>query len=128
MGRIIRRLALLPLTLLLAGCDVDHELDLSKVDRLEYINEGVIAIPQPQLLSSQNKEFTSLVNWLDQNRSGWQPLEATLLPGGLSIYGKGFDLRVIHQTAILSYRDESGEIRQLHKKIPADMFTFLGEQ
>lgn len=127
MGRIIRRLVLLLLTLLLAGCGVEHELDLSKINKFEYVNEGVMSAPQPLLPSSRNKAFTDLVNWLEQNRSGWQPLEATLLPGSLTIYGDGFDLRVIHQTAILRYQDQSGEYLQLHKKIPADKFAFLTE-
>lgn len=127
MGRIMRRMALLLLTLLSVGCGGNHTIDLSKIDSLMYLTEGDRGLPQPVPLASQSKEFASLVDWLEQNRSGWKPLEATLLPGGLSIYGDGFDLRVVHQTAVLRYLDESGEHRQLHKKISADKFAFLME-
>jgi len=127
MDRTNLKIALLPLLLLLTGCGIEHELDLSKIDKLKYAPEGGVALPQPQLLSTQSKEFTDLIEWLEQNRSGWQPLQATLLPGGLSIHGESFALRVIHQTAILHYRDESGEYRLLQKKIPANRFAFLME-
>jgi hypothetical protein len=128
MSRLVRRVALLLLTLLSVGCGVNHELDLSKINSLKYANEGDAGLPQPLPLAIHSKEFASLVEWLEQNRSGWEPLEATILPGGLSIYGDGFDLRVVHQTAVLRYRDESGEYRLLHKKVPTDKFAFLMEQ
>ena len=125
MGRSLRRLALLLLTLLLVGCGVDHGLDLSSIKSLKYVPEGTAGPPQPLPLATRSKEFASLVDWLRQNRSGWKPLEATLLPGGLSIYGDDFDLRVIHETAVLRYLDESGKYRLLHKKIQTDKFAFL---
>lgn len=128
MGRIKRRLALLMLTLLLAGCGLDHGLDLSNIKNLKYSHEGTAGVPQPLSLSTHSKEYESLVDWLKQNRSGWKLLEATLLPGGLSIYGDDFDLRVIYQTAVLGYLDESGQHRLLYKKIPTDMFAFLIDQ
>ena len=107
MGLFIGRMLLLPLILLSAGCGVDHHLDLSKIDNLKYSIEDEAGLPQLLPLPTNSKEFASLVEWLDQNRSGWEPLEATLLPGGLSIHGDGFDLRVVHQTAVLRYADES---------------------
>jgi len=125
MGRMTRRLALLLLTLLSAGCGKDHGINVSDIDNLTYSHEGTAGRPQPLPLANHSKEFASLVEWLERNRSGWKPLEATLLPGGLSIFGDGFYLRVIHQTAVLRYQDESGQPRLLHKKIPADRFAFL---
>ena len=128
MDRITKRLAVLLLMLPVAGCGVEHELDLTNIDSLQYIHEGDIAYPQPLVLSAGNKKFTDLIDWLKQNRSGWQPLKASLLPIGLAIYGEGFDLRVVHQTAILRYRDQSGEYRQLQKKITAELFALLDQQ
>lgn len=128
MGRIMWIVTLLLPISLAVGCGVNHQLDLSKIDNLKYSVEGEAGLLQPRPLPTHSKEFASLVEWLDQNRSGWKPLEATLLPGGLSIYGEGFDLRVVHQTAVLRYYDESGEHRLLHKKIPAEKFAFLMNQ
>lgn len=128
MDRIIRRITPLLLILLAAGCGVNHELDLTKINSLKYSVEGDADLPQLVPISTHSEEFSSLVDWLDQNRSGWKPLEATLLPGGLSLYGDGFDLRLIHQTAVLRFSDESGEHRLLHKKIPAEKFAFLMDQ
>jgi len=125
MSRIIRRLMPLLLLSLLAGCGVDHGLDLSKLNNLQYARDGESDRVQTLQLSKSGKAFIALIGWLEQNRWGWTPLEATLLPGGLSIYGDGFDLRVVHRTVILRYLDASGEYRQLHKKISGNIFTFL---
>lgn len=125
MGRIIRRLALWPLLLLLAGCGADHGLDFSKLKNLQYVRDGEAGQKQTLQLSPDTAGFANLVDWLDRNRTGWEPLKASLLPGGFSVYGDGFDLRLVHQTAVLRYQDESGEHRQLRKKIPAELFAFL---
>lgn len=110
---------------LLAGCGLEHELDLSKVSSLSYAYDGGKTLARPLLLTADTKEFTSLIDWLEQNRSGWEPLQATLLPVGLSIYGDGFALRIVRETAILKYRDQSGEYRQLQKSVPSEKFAFL---
>ena len=125
MGRIIGSLALLPLLLSLAGCGAEHKLELSKLKNLQYARESESGHIQTQQLSSDSTFFTNLVEWLDRNRTGWRPLKATLLPGGLSVYGDGFDLRLVHQTAVLRYQDESGEQRQLYKKISNELLAFL---
>lgn len=122
------RMSVLPMLMaLLAGCGVEHELDLSKISSLSYAHDGEKALPRPLLLTADTKEFTNLINWLEQNRSGWEPLQATLLPVGLSVYGDGFALRIVKETAILKYRDHSGEYQQLQKRIPVEKFAFLSK-
>lgn len=126
MSRIMRRIAIL-LTLLSTGCGADHQLDLSSIRSLKYSLEGTTGHPRPLPLAPRSREFESLVDWLKENRTGWSPLEATLLPGGVTIYGDSFELRVVHNTAVLRYLDESGQQRLLHKKIPSDRLAFLME-
>ncbi|MCB1850927.1 MAG: hypothetical protein KDI83_09125 [Gammaproteobacteria bacterium] len=120
---LVRRTMALLLTLMLAGCEAGQALDLAQFNNLKYVH-GETGQSQSQSVAGATT-LQRLGQWLDQNRDGWQPLQATLLPGGITIYGDRFDLRVVQQTVILRYRKPTGEQQQLHKKLPAELFAQL---
>ncbi|MGB6041660.1 MAG: hypothetical protein WBF93_00770 [Pirellulales bacterium] len=116
-------------TLLLSGCEVSHEIDLAEQSSLKLVvyGEAVNGITQANTreLKETDPQFRQVIDWLTRNRDGWDNYVATPAMGGALVSGTGFTMIIRDESVLVTFRDSSGDPRQLIRQLSTPELAFL---
>ena len=118
------RLVVVLIVFFLFSCEQTIEIDMKGLQSatVTYKDEK----PSKTISNTTNAEvWQSLVNWLSENRSGWERYYVTEPVGDLLVSAGKYRLNIGVSSVILKYQTEKNEIVQLIKDIETNEFLFL---
>lgn len=104
----------------LSGCSNEQSINTDSIGEISVLVNEQRLIFQPGSLV-----HTKLIEWLNQNKDGWEAYYATATLGKYVIKGKLFTLNVGNEFAILNYEVLPGEYKQFSKTIKIQDFDFI---
>lgn len=115
---------------ILVGCSSEHSYEHHlNFDLLEGLNISSMkdsSMMRPISFGKDTQVFISTMEWIENNRNGWEVYFHTTPAGKHYISGDGLSLIIGDDWVILRDKDsKDGNQRQLSRKIPIGSFDFL---
>ena len=118
----------------MTACDPNQpircELNLKKEQsslKLVVYGEAVNGITQANTreLKETDPQFRQVIGWLTRNRDGWDNYVATPAMGRALVSGTGFTMIIRDESVLVTFRDSSGDPRQLIRQLSTPELAFL---
>jgi hypothetical protein len=104
----------------LTGCSPEHDISPQDVGEITVLFDQKMHSYKPG-----SHVHTKLTSWLSQNRDGWEKYYATPAIGKYVIKSDSFTLYVNRNSAVLNYKNSSGEYSQISRVANIKDFDFI---
>ena len=117
------------LVLFVAGCtqriDIDKRFDQTAPFTV-LVRDSLNTSTVSYQLNSNTSKYAILINWLKNNRDGWQKSPASYI-GDIMVKQKNFTLlRLRNNGVMVSFPDDEGQHSQFTKDCDKEELAFLG--
>jgi hypothetical protein len=99
------------------GCTKSHDIKTDEVALISVMNFKEHELLRDKEFMSSSSVLSRTMEWLKENRDGWNTYLATPAAGKMIISGVGFRMYVGESSVVLNYGHEKDEYRQLSKTI-----------